>query len=275
MTLSILQLFFLFVVGCLAGFMNVMAGGGSMITMPILRFMGMPGPMANGTNRIAILLQNFTACGSYCRQKAAEPKLSLTLGLCAVPGALIGAYFGTKLEGDMFNYVLAGVMVLVLIYMIVTQRQKKRRAKKQAENASAAQASDRSSPGVLDVQELSRGKSILGHLLMFGVGLYGGFIQAGVGIIIMTCLNGVLDMSLVRANIHKVFIVGIYTVVALSVFGFTGDIYWTAGICLAVGNSLGAIVGTRVNLSGGDRVVRVILYLVIIGMAAKLIFETL
>lgn len=323
MTLDIYQLIFLFVIGCLAGFMNVMAGGGSMIAMPILVFMGMSGPMANGTNRIAIILQNLTASTGYYRQKVAEPKLSFTLGLCAVPGAMIGAYFGTKLDGAMFNYVLAGAMVFVLIYMIVSQRLKKRRLKKeraakqsgsvscrqgfddqapdgQASNdrASTNQAfndqafNDQASEGhsfsnqtphaqildvldVLDGQEFSRKRTIIGHLLMFAVGFYGGVIQAGVGIVIMACLNGAFGMTLVRANIHKVFIIGFYNLVALAIFGLSGDIYWTAGLCLACGNSLGAIAGTRANLSGGDRVVRIILYLVIVAMAGKLILQNL
>lgn len=260
MTFELHQFVILFFVGIFAGFMNVMAGGGSMITLPILAAY-MPGPMANGTNRVAILLQNCTACGSYYRQKVAEPKLSFTFALCALPGALIGAHFGTKLEGPMFNYVLAGVMIMVLIYMIVSQYRRKKAG--HVPNEQPTQ----------DAPPPSRAKKLTGYLLMFIVGLYGGFIQAGVGIVIMASLNGALDMTLVRANIHKVFIIAAYTLVALLVFGLSGDIYWTAGLCLAAGNSIGAIVATRVNLKGGDRFIRVILYLVIIAMAAKLLYE--
>ncbi|MGD9126269.1 MAG: sulfite exporter TauE/SafE family protein [Planctomycetia bacterium] len=262
MTLTIAQLALLFGIGLVAGFLNVMAGGGSMITMPVLVFMGFSGPLANGTNRIAILVQNLAASGGYYRQKAAEPKLSLTLSLCAIPGAVIGAYFGTKLEGALFNYVLAGVMIFVLIYMIFSQRQKKR-----LEKTSDSPTDNLSAPA-----NLTRAQNLAGHLLMFGVGLYGGFIQAGVGILIMACLGSAMGMTLVRANIHKVFIIGFYTLVALTIFGIHGHVYWTAGICLACGNAIGALVATRVNLRGGDRVVRIILYLVILAMAAKLIY---
>ena len=258
MTLDIAHLVILFFVGCLAGFMNVMAGGGSMLAMPVLVFMGIPGPMANGTNRIAILIQNCAATASYARQKVAEPRLSFTLGLCALPGAVVGAYFGTKLDGALFNYVLAGVMVMVLVYMILSHRRKARLDKKKTAD-------------IHDHPRPTRSQNLAGHLLMFGVGLYGGFIQAGVGIIIMASLSGAMGMTLVRANIHKVFIIGLYTLVALAIFSLSNDIYWTAGLCLACGNTLGAIVATRLNLHGGDRLIRAILYLVILAMAANLI----
>lgn len=267
MTLDTYQFVLLFFIGCFAGFMNVIAAGGSMISMPALVFMGIPDSTANGTNRIAILIQNITASADYYRQKAAEPKLSFTLGLCSLPGAIIGAYFGTKLKGPLFNYVLAAVMILVLIYMLVSRHYQKRRR----------QTSSSDSPTLdhFPGQELSRKRNIAGHFLMFFVGLYGGFIQAGVGVVIMACLNSAMGMTLVRANIHKVFIIGFYTLAALAIFGLSGDIYWLAGICLACGNSMGALVGTRVNLRGGDRVVRVILYLVIVIMAGQLILQNL
>ena len=113
------QLILLALIGCLTGFINVMAGGGSLLTMPVMVFMGMPGPLANGTNRVAILAQNITAVAGFFRQGFSDFKLSLSLSLCALPGALIGAYFGTKLQGLWFNRVLAGVMITVMVLMSV------------------------------------------------------------------------------------------------------------------------------------------------------------
>src|SRR3970040_2428241 len=89
--------------GLAAGFLNVMAGGGSLLTFPIMVFIGLPGPVANGTNRIAILAQNITAVTAFFKKGYANFRLSLTLSLCALPGAVAGAYAGTRLEGSWFK----------------------------------------------------------------------------------------------------------------------------------------------------------------------------
>ncbi|MCP4843139.1 MAG: TSUP family transporter, partial [Halieaceae bacterium] len=83
MALELWQAGLLVVVGTIAGFLNVMAGGGSLLTVPVMVFMGIPGPVANGTNRIAILAQNLTAITTFARRGFRDFKLSLTLALCA------------------------------------------------------------------------------------------------------------------------------------------------------------------------------------------------
>ena len=107
----------LFGVGLIAGFVNVLAGGGSMITVPVMVFLGLPGHIANGTNRIAILVQNFVAVVTFFRKGLSDFKLSLLLLACAMPGAVIGALAGTQLRGVWFNRTLAVVMVLLLVSM--------------------------------------------------------------------------------------------------------------------------------------------------------------
>lgn len=220
------QLILLAIIGCLAGFINVMAGGGSLLTMPVMVFMGMPGPLANGTNRVAILAQNVTAVTGFFRQGFSDFKLSLSLSLCALPGAVIGAYFGTKLQGLWFNRVLAGVMIAVMILMSV----KKHRA-----------------GGITTTTgPPERKRLIAAHILIAVAGFYGGFIQAGVGFILMAILHRVLGLDLVRVNMHKVFIVGVYTIFALAVFAVRGNVAWIPGISLAAGNAIGGWVGSHI-----------------------------
>ncbi|MFT5351386.1 MAG: putative membrane protein YfcA, partial [Gammaproteobacteria bacterium] len=167
----------LLLVGILAGFINVMAAGGSMITVPVMVFLGIPGPVANGTNRIAILAQNITAVITFFRKGYSDFRLSLTLALFALPGAVAGAYLGTRLEGLWFNRTLAVIMLAVMIVMTV----KKERAE-------------------LTVTPVTRKRMIIGHLLMIVVGFFGGFIQIGVGFILLPILNKVLGLDLVHAN---------------------------------------------------------------------------
>lgn len=241
----------LVLVGTVAGFINVMAAGGSMITVPVMVFMGIPGPVANGTNRIAILAQNITAVITFFRKGYSDFKLSLTLSFCALPGAVAGAFIGTRLEGIWFNRTLAVIMVAI---MIVTAT-KKSQGETQNEKI-----------------EISSARMIAGHLLMVVAGFFGGFIQIGVGFILIPILNRVLGLDLVRANMHKVFIIGSYTIVALAIFISQVEILWLLGLCLAVGNSIGAWLGAHMSVSKGEKLIKVILNIVLVVFIIKLLF---
>lgn len=248
MHLPLWQGLLLVAVGCLAGFLNVMAGGGSLITMPVMVFLGMSGPEANGTNRVALLAQNIAAVAGFFRHGRSEFRRSFTLSLCCLPGAIAGAYYGTKLEGPWFNRVLAVVMVGVMVLMSVK-------------------------PGMSRVEQgpVSRRQLVTGHLLMIGAGFYGGFIQAGVGFILMAILGKVLRMDLVRVNMHKVFIVATYTIASLAIFSFGGKVLWVPGLFLMAGNAAGGWLASHVAVKKGERVIRWILNLCLSGLAVKLL----
>lgn len=235
-------------VGVVAGFLNVMAGGGSLLIMPVLALTGLPGPAANGTTRIAILAQNLSATAGFRRQGFSDVRLSLSLAACAVPGAALGAWFGTKLEGVWFNRVLAAVMIGVMILM-ATQRK----------------------PANTTSPSPTPGRLLAGHLLMIVAGVYGGFIQAGVGFILMAILHRVVGLDLVRVNMHKVFIVGVYTIVAVAVFAARGHVWWLTGLVLAAGMAAGGWAGTVFAVRRGERAIRVVLYLTLTALAVKLL----
>ena len=249
------SLLILFLVGLVAGFLNVFAGGGSLLTMPVMVFLGLEGPVANGTNRVAILIQNISATLGFFRQGFSHFRLSASLTLCAFPGALLGAYWGTKLAGPWFNRILAGIMLGVLALMW-----KKGQSPKQPDSQSPDPVSNK--------------RIILAHVCMVGVGFYGGFIQAGVGFLIMAVLHRVLRLDLVHVNMHKVFIIGAYTTVALAVFAYHGRVLWEAGAALAVGNAIGAWVATHVAVKRGDGTIRMVLNVVLIAMVVKLLVDS-
>lgn len=248
--MEIWQGVFLFFAGIIAGFLNVMAGGGSLLTVPIMVFMGIPGPVANGTNRIGIIAQNITSVITFFSKGFSDFKLSLSLAAMALPGSIAGAFLGTRLDGELFNRVLALIMLGVMVIMALDKGQKKTEA----------------------VAEITRGRLIAGHLLMIAVGFYGGFIQIGVGFIIMPVLHRVMGLDLVRVNMHKVFIVGSYTVTALIVFASQVQILWLLGGCLAMGNAIGGWFGTRTSISRGDKIIRLVLNIVLIIFIIKLLF---
>ena len=250
MELGLLEALLLTAVGVVAGFLNVMAGGGSLLTVPVLVFMGLPGPVANGTNRIAILAQNLTAIGTFLRRGFSDFRLSLTLAACAVPGALAGALVGTRLDGPWFNRILALVMLGVMLVMHFDKGSAKRPEHYQPNR-----------------QQLLRG-----HLMMVAVGFWGGFIQIGVGFIIMPVLNRVMGLDLVRTNMHKVFIIAVYTVVALLVFVSQVELLWMFGLALALGNAIGGYLGAHFTMSSGEKLIKVVLNVVLIAMIIKLLF---
>lgn len=246
------------VAGLIAGFMNVMAGGGSLLVMPIMVIMlGMPGPMANGTTRLAILAQNASAIAGFRKKGFSDFRLSLSLAICALPGAALGAYFGTKLGGEWFNRTLAAVMIGVMIIMALDKRKPKKTAgdaEVQADSAGAA-----------------RHRFLAGHGLMVLAGFYGGFIQAGVGFILMAILHRVMGLDLVRVNMHKVFIVGTYTIVAIAFFAWSGNIHWTRGLILAIAQAAGGWVGSHVAVTKGEGVIRVVLNVALVALIVKLL----
>ena len=245
------QLGLLSAAGVVAGFLNVMAGGGSLLTVPIMVFLGVPGPVANGTNRIAILAQNITAVTAFFQKGFAEFKLSLSLAACAIPGAIIGAMVGTRLEGVWFNRTLAIIMLGVMLIMAFDK------------------GKDPNAPRT----DPSRKQLIWGHILMVGVGAYGGFIQLGVGFIIMPVLHRVMGFDLVRTNMHKVFIIAVYTVAALLIFASRVEIVWVVGLALALGNSIGGYLGAHFAVKKGESLIRLVLNLVLAAFIIKLLFN--
>lgn len=232
-------------VGVFSGFLNVIAGGGSLLALPLLIFMGLPGNVANGTNRVAIVAQNASAVVGFFQKGYSDIRTMLTLSLCAVPGAAFGAYLGTQVSGDIFNKILGGLMILLLILM----------SRKQAD-----------SPITLNSKRL-----FWGHILMIGVGFYGGFIQAGVGFFLMAVLYRVVGLDLVRVNAYKVFIVGAYTIVALAIFASKGQVLWLTGATLAVGTSVGGWIGVHFTIRRGEGLIRIILTAVLVVMSIRLL----
>ena len=253
------QLILLAMLGALAGTLNVIAGGGSLLTLPTMIFMGMPEAVANGTNRVAILAQNVTAVSGFRTKGFSDFRLSLTLALASLPGAVLGAHTGALIRGAHFNRILALVIIGVMVVMALQKRSK---------NAPPSAQPDPPK----NTTTTTRPRLFWGHVAMIGVGFYGGFIQAGVGFLLMAVLSNVMKLDLVRVNMHKVFIVGTFTLAALIVFLVHGKIWWVPGLCLAVGNSLGGWIGSQLSITKGESFIRQILFLALLAMAVKLIW---
>lgn len=245
--MHLVHLFILFLVGAIAGFINVNAGGGSSLTLPMLIFLGLEGSLANGTNRVAIFIQNIFAVSSFRRQGVHEFRKSFTLGLLTLPGAVIGAMVASRISDLLFQRILAVVLILIVISMLFSRSYQNNPLKK-----------DRPAHPFL-------------YPALVAVGFYGGFLQIGVGFLLMATLYHLLRVDLIRVNMHKVFIILLYTLPALIVFSLTGNVNWGYGLILAAGNALGAWWGARAAVKGGERVIKLILAVAILIMSFKLL----
>jgi len=244
-----LSILLLFVIGIIAGMLNVMAGGGSALTLPALIFLGLDSALANGTNRVAILLQNISAILSFRQQQFHQFKTSWQLAIWTLPGAIAGAIVAIKIDEQWFQRILAIVLIGVIISMMFSPKKRE------------SLLSDQSTGP----------KKWLVYPTMLGIGFYGGFIQVGVGFLLMAALFHLLRLNLVFVNMHKVFIVFIYTIPALGIFIISGNIDWVLGLSLAAGNSLGGWWAAQISVKKGDGVIRVVLLLAIFIMALKLL----
>jgi uncharacterized membrane protein YfcA len=243
------QILLLVIIGTFAGWINVMAGGGSLLTIPAMLFMDIPAPVANGTNRIAILAQNITAVYAFFRNGFHDLKLSITLSLAASFGAIWGAWLGVFLQGVWFNRLLAVVMIAVIILMAT-------------EKKIAIESPENQQPE----------NWLLGHVLMVGAGFWGGMIQVGVGFVLMPILHKVMGFDLVRVNMYKVAIILSFTIVALFIFASQLELIWWAGLGLALGNSIGGWYGAHSTIHKGEVWIKVVLYIVLSCFIIKLLF---
>ncbi|WP_378174328.1 sulfite exporter TauE/SafE family protein [Aquimarina sp. SS2-1] len=243
-----LLLLLLALVGFIAGVINTIAGGGSLLTLPMLIFMGLPPNVANGTNRIGIFIQSITSVAGF-RSKGIKPSVfSVYLGISALIGSLIGAKIAIDIKGETFNKILAIVMLLVVFFIVFKPK-----------------------VNVKNLVERIQGRYRLFSILAFFViGIYGGFIQAGVGIFILLALTSINRMGLVQSNAVKALVVFIYTIGALTVFAFSEQIDYLYGFVLAFGNASGGWLSSRWSVKKGDGLVKIFLVIMVIAMAIKL-----
>jgi uncharacterized membrane protein YfcA len=244
---TLLQIVVILVSGLIAGFVNTMAGGGSFLTLAALELAGLPGTMANGTNRVAILVQNIAAVLGFRSKGVSNIKLSLALALPTLLGAILGAYLVIDLPQQVFHRILGVAMLVMLAILVINPKQWLRGREVQFTPLRVAIAA----------------------VVFFVVGIYGGAIQAGVGFLLIASLVLVAGLDLVKTNSHKVFIVGIYTIFALGLFAFRGQVNWLLGLVLAAGNASGAWIASRLAVEKGERLVRIVLGVMLVVLAVR------
>lgn len=229
--------------GLAAGVINTMAGGGSTITVPLLVFAGVPGTYANGSNRVGILPACLAAVLSFRRFGVSGFRDARIIFLPVLFGSLAGSLLINKLGDDQFERLFAFLVIPIVILTLMPPAPK---------------------------ESKSSWKRSTMILIFFVVGLYGGAIQAGVGLVMVLALSR-SGFDLVTANSIKVMINAFVTVVALPVFIFSGKISWGPALVLAAGLTAGGWIGAKWTVEGGERVVRWVMVVSALGLSGKLV----
>lgn len=261
--MDLLHIPLVLLIGTIAGFINTLAGGGSLLTLPFLIFMGLPPSVANGTNRVAIFIQCGNAIYAFRKKGISNFKFTITLAIAALIGAFFGARIAIDINEQLFNKILAAIMLLVLAFILFKPTQK---------NHDLTPSPSRSlAPSLPRSPAPSPSKYILQIIIFFLIGIYGGFIQAGVGFLIIFALSFLTNFDLIRINAIKVFVVFVYTIIALGTFILNDKINWPIGLTLAVGTSLGAWLAAHYGVKMGEKWLKGVLTITVITFAIKLL----
>ena len=247
--MDLTELLLLVAGGLVAGVVNTLAGGGSLLTVPLLIMLGLPGTVANGTNRVGVLVSNLTSTWQFRNDGVAAFSDAVPVLVPVVAGSLVGAYGIAQLSDAAFERVFGVVMILVLIATL----------RKPASPVAAA-------PG----QPARRWSLPVTLCVFFAIGLYGGAIQAGVGIVLVLALSHA-GYDLVRASSIKVILIAALTLIAVPVFALAGQIDWVFGAALGAGFAIGGVVGARLAVRGGERLIRPVLIAAVIALSGRML----
>jgi uncharacterized membrane protein YfcA len=222
----------LVVSGVIVGAINTLAGGGSVVTVTMFTALGLPITIANGTNRIAVLLQNLSATIAFLRKGMLHIKSGVLLSLPAILGNIFGALVATEVSESVFKICLSVVLAVILIYLLLGK----------------------------DNEQVTGGHGLKirwwHYIIFFIIGFYGGYIYIGLGFLILALAIWTMKLDIITANVIKGFVIFLSTPFALAVFVYNGQVEWMAGLLHGVGNILGALLASHWAMSWGVKFVR-------------------
>ncbi|HSN49610.1 MAG TPA: sulfite exporter TauE/SafE family protein [Bacteroidales bacterium] len=235
--MSWVEVVVIIIAGIFVGFINTLSGGGSVISLSLLILLGLPANIANGTNRISIFFQTLSSVGSFTKQKMFTSMKPVWLGIPATIGSIVGAYVAV----DVTQKVIEIAMVVAMIIMVFFLFYKPDKWLKE-------------NPALL------AGKLRWWHMvLFFFIGIYGGFIQVGIGYFLLMALVLGVGYDLVKANAVKNLIVFFYAIFALLVFAIDGKVNYLYGLILSVGSIIGALIASYLAVKKGAGFIRAVI----------------
>ena len=218
--------------GTLVGIINTLAGGGSIITMTMFMAFGLPINLANGTNRIVVLMQNLAATATFIRKKAFNINHGLLLSIPVIIGNIIGALVSHYMNEMTYKICFGAILLIIMVYLLFDHKIKM----KEGTN--------------FEIKPL--------HYLWFLlIGFYGGFIYIGIGYLILAITLWVMRMDLVTANAIKGFVITLATPFSLAVFMYTGDVDYIFGLVHGLGNMIGSFLASHYMANWGKSFLKI------------------
>lgn len=243
------DLLLLVAVGLVAGAVNTVAGAGSLLLLPALMWTGLPADAANATNRIGILAQTVMAIVAFRREGVSPSPSELRMVAVVTAGGLAGAAVATQLSARSMELAIVAAMIVMLAVSVLPRP-----------STARAPGPVQLTPGI-----------VLGLAL---IGVYGGFLQAGLGIMLVLFLDRATSMELVRANVLKSAATFALTLVALAVFSSAGEtIDLARGGALAVGSAVGGLYGAKAAVRLGETTVRRVITAAIVLALVKMVVD--
>ncbi|WP_037585241.1 sulfite exporter TauE/SafE family protein [Stenoxybacter acetivorans] len=240
------------VLGVAAGVVNILAGGGSNLVLPVLMLFGIPPDVANGSNRIGILLQVFTGIHGFRRVGRLPTQDLPAILLPVLAGGVCGALLASVLPNSLLKPLLLGTMLIMAAVMLFK-------------------------PAILLPDTIAAPFTVAQKpqaiFWLWVAGVYGGFVQGGVGFVLMMILGGLLRYDLLSTNALKLICTLVFTTVALAVFIWQGKVWWFLGLILAAGYVVGAVIGVHFAVKLSPKIMRwVVFVMTLVAASAALIF---
>ncbi|MGC8545506.1 sulfite exporter TauE/SafE family protein [Athalassotoga sp.] len=238
--MEILLYILTYAVGVLTGFMNVIGGGGSVLTLPLLTFLGLSVGAANGTNRVSILLQNIVSTYQFRKGKIHIFRTALPFAIIASIGAIAGTFVVVSINQDVLKKVIGVILIIMGLFIVFEP--------KVWESGS----------------NIPKKLKWMSYVAIFAIGFYGGFLQAGVGFFFIAALTFLGGFDIVKTNAIKVLVIAAYTVFSLAIFVSKGMVNWPIGITLSLGSMTGAYFGTKFTLLKKMKWIRYVLFAAVV-----------
>lgn len=233
--------------GFLVGFINTLAGSGTIISYSVFMALGLPATYANGTIRIGVILQTLASSIIFKKNTVLDLKKGLKVAFSTVIGSIIGAQVAVNIDPDIFKYFVGGVMLLMLVFLFLKPNQWIEGRQNQSIKINP----------------------YLEQAIYLCIGFYGGFIHIGVGFFLLAALVLISGYDLLRANALKVFLVMLYSPFALIIYIYNDQVHYAIALITAIGNMGGGILASKLAISWGTKFIHWFLLLIIILFTAK------
>ena len=251
MEYSLTYFIILALTGLVAGVINTLAGGGSNLTLPALMIAGMPADVANGTNRVGVFLQCLVGVRGFKKYNMLDTQDIIPVMVPTLIGSLVGALAAAVLPVLMLKPILLTAMIGMALLILIRP----------------SVVSPPPGTPVYKVKEKPQTRVVL-----FLAGIYGGFVHAGVGFILIAALAGTLRYDLVRTNALKLLCSAAFTGLALVIFIIDDLVLWLPGIILACGMMVGAAVAVRISLNISQNIMKWFLFAMTVCASAAAMF---